>query len=314
MKPHDSATQRIENDNARFAIKGVLALEAGRGSLPSVVIRNEHASATVYLHGAHVTHFQPKGKGPVLWMSDWSWFEAGKPIRGGVPICWPWFGPHAGDPKLPGHGFARLVEWKLTKTAQLPGGRTQVQLALTPAEVRTSPAAGLLKVFPHPFELTFAVTVGAELEMELAVHNPGQAPFTFEEALHTYLVTGDIWDARIRGLAGAKYVDKMQAMKVCTQEAEEVVFAGETDRVYLDTRSACELIDSKLERRIAVAKENSVNTVVWNPHKAKAKAMPDFGDGEWKGMVCIETANVGPGAVTLPPGGTHAMKAVLALT
>ena len=107
MKPHDSITQRIENENARFAIKGVLTLEAGRGTLPTVAVRNEHAAATVYLHGAHVTHFQPKGKGPVLWMSDWSWFEPGKPIRGGVPICWPWFGPNAADPKLPGHGFAR---------------------------------------------------------------------------------------------------------------------------------------------------------------------------------------------------------------
>lgn len=313
MKPHDSITQRIENENARFAIKGVLTLEAGRGALPTVAIRNEHASATIYLHGAHVAHFQPKSKGPVLWMSDWSWFEAGKPVRGGVPLCWPWFGPHAADPKLPGHGFARLVEWKLAETAQIPDGRTRVRFALTPADVEASPVAALLKAFPHAFELAFTVTVGASLEMELAVRNTGTAAFSFEEALHSYFAVGDVRDVRVRGLGGVKYLDRMQGLKECTQEADEVVFEGETDRVYLNAQSTCEIVDPKLERCIAVAKERSNATVVWNPHKAKAKAMPDFGDKEWPGMVCIETANVGASAVTLKPGETHAMKAILAL-
>jgi glucose-6-phosphate 1-epimerase len=313
MKPHDSVTQRIERDHARLAIKGVLTFEAGRGSLPTVLIRNEHASATIYLHGAHVAHFQPKGKGPVLWMSDWSWFEAGKPIRGGVPICWPWFGPNAVDPKLPGHGFARLVEWKLAKTTQLPDGRTQVQLALTPANVKASPSVELLKAFPHPFQLLFTVTVGAALEMELSVRNTGSAAFSFEEALHTYFAVGDVREVRVRGLGGVKYLDRMQGLKECTQEAEEVVFEGETDRVYTGTQGTCEIVDPKLERCISVAKEHSDATVVWNPHKVKAKAMPDFGDKEWPGMVCIETVNVGASAVTLKPGEMHAMKAFLAL-
>lgn len=313
MKPHDSLTQRIERVRPRFAIEGVLDMEAGRGSRPMIAICNEHAAAIIYLHGAHVTHFQPKGQAAVLWMSDWSWFEPGKPIRGGVPICWPWFGPNAADPKLPGHGFARLVEWKLAETAQLPDGRTRVRLTLTPADVEASPAAALLKAFPHPFELAYTVTVGARLEMELAVRNTGTTAFSFEEALHSYFAVGDVREIRVRGLGGVKYIDRMQALKVCTQEADEIVFEGETDRAYTNTQSTCEVIDPKLERCIAVAKERSDTTVVWNPHKAKAKAMPDFGDKEWKGMVCIETANVGASAVNLSPGKTHSMKAVLAL-
>jgi len=313
MKPLDCAAQRIEDLRTRFAIKGVLDIECGRGSLPQLAIHNDHAAATLYLHGAHLTHFRPKGRGPVLWMSDWSWFESGKPIRGGVPICWPWFGSHASDPALPGHGLARLVEWRLIEASQQPDGGTRVQLALAPSDIQISPVAALLAAFPHAFELTFTVTVGPRLEMALAVRNTGTETFHFEEALHTYLITDDVRKVRVHGLGGMKYVDKLRAMKVCTQEDEELAFTAETDRVYLDARGPCELIDPVLERRITVTKTHSGSTVVWNPHKAKSKAMPDFGDKEWCGMVCIESANVGANAVTLPAGETHCMEAVLEL-
>lgn len=313
MKPQDSITQRIERERVRFAIKDVLSIELGHGSLPVIQVQNAHASAALYLHGAHLTHYQPKGKGPVLWMSDWSWYEPGKPIRGGVPICWPWFGPNASDPSLPGHGFARLAEWTLVGTAQLPDGRTQVKLRLAPAEVADSPASGLLKSFPHRFELNYSVLVGPCLEMELTVSNTDDDAFTFEEALHTYFTVGDVREIRIHGLEGVNYIDKMQALKVCTQDDPDVVFVDETDRVYTNTKGLCELVDPKLERRIRIASENANDTVVWNPHKAKAKAMPDFGDKEWPSMVCLETANVGRNAIYLGPGESHAMKAVLSV-
>jgi len=121
----------------------------------------------------------------------------------------------------------------------------------------------------------------------------------------------DVREVRVKGLRGVKYIDKLQALKVCTQEPAEIAFEGETDRVYLDTQGPSELIDPRLGRRITVAKAHSDSTVVWNPHKAKAKAMPDFGDKEWRGMVCIETANVGASAVSLGAGQSHCMKATL---
>ena len=311
MKPLDHVAQRIEELRARFAIKGMVDVEAGRGSLPSLVIHNAYASAVLYLHGAHLTHYQPKGRGPLLWLSDWSWFEDGKPIRGGVPICWPWFAAHTTDPNLPPHGFVRLVEWQLVSVLQLPDGRTRIELALADEDVRNSTVASLLNAFPHSFSLRFSVTVGACLEMALTVGNRSENAFSFEEALHTYLSVGDVGDARVRGLGGMQYLDKTQSMKVCKQEADELLFEGETDRVYVGSKSGCELVDHSLSRTTEVSKDGSATTVIWNPHKQKAKAMPDFGEKEWQGMVCVEAANVGSEAVRLDAGAEHTIRAVL---
>ncbi|RPH41074.1 MAG: D-hexose-6-phosphate mutarotase [Planctomycetota bacterium] len=274
----------------RFAIPGVVQVDSGAGSLPRVVVTGDHASAEIYLHGAQLTQFQPKGAKPVLFMSGKSWFEANKPIRGGVPVCFPWFGPKAGSPELPAHGFARIRDWDLESCVRQPDGAVRVAFALDSEE--------------SDLRLTF--TIGRSLEMEFDVRS--KTALTFEEALHTYFLVGDVRRVGVEGLENTDYLDKTDSFRRKTQPAEPIRITAETDRIYPDTRTACVVRDPVLERTIRVEKEGSDTTVVWNPWIAKAKAMPDFGDDEWPEMICVETANVGDRAVRLQAGETHRMK------
>jgi glucose-6-phosphate 1-epimerase len=280
---------------AGFAIPDHLRIVPGGGGLPRVEIANRLAAAHIYLHGAHVTHFQPAGAQPVLWLSASSWFADGKPIRGGVPLCWPWFGPHSARKDAPGHGFARLRSWTLSETAQLSDGRTRAVFTL-------ADDAATRALWPHAFRLRYAVTVGRDLELDLRVDNAGDTAFRYEEALHTYLAVDDIRRTTVDGLAGTPYLDKVRDFARVVQDGA-VSFSGETDRVYLDTTAACTLADGR--RRLVVGKEGSADTVVWNPWIAKAKAMADFGDDEWAGMACVETVNALDHAVVLAPGASH---------
>lgn len=288
----------------RFNIDGHASLTIDRSGLFRVDVSNRHAQAQIYLHGAHVTHFQPHGGQPVLWMSGQSQFAPGRPIRGGVPICWPWFGPHPTDSTLPAHGFARTRLWTLEETAALNDGRTRVVLSL-----RSD--AESMRLWPHDFVLRYIVTVGTTLDLDLRIDNPGMVPFTCAEALHTYLTVGDVRQVRIGGLAGTTYVDKVRKAERFV-EAGDISITAETDRVYLATTTTCTVDDPLLGRRLVIAKDGSLATVVWNPWIAKAKAMPDFGDDEWPGMLCVETVNALDHALTIPGGGSHHLVARLA--
>ena len=278
-------------------------LEPGFGGLTKVVVATDLATAEVYLHGAHVTHYQPAGQGPVLFLSRQSLFAAGKAIRGGVPICFPWFGPLENRPKAPAHGFARTSLWALAAATRDGGGVVTLRFELSRGE---DPASD----WPHAFRAEYAVTVGPELTMALTIHHVGGEPFLYEAALHTYLSVGDVRQASVTGLENTPYLDKAAGREEPGVDAP-VRFTGETDRVYQETTAACTADDPAGHRTIRVEKSGSASTVVWNPWVAKAKAMSDFGDGEWPGMLCIETANVRGSAVTLGPGGSHTMTAVV---
>jgi glucose-6-phosphate 1-epimerase len=286
----------ISELQSRFGIPGVVQIDAGAGGFPRVVVTGDHASAEMYLHGAHLTKFQPKGAKPVLFMSGKSWFEANKPIRGGVPVCFPWFGPKAGSPESPAHGFARLRDWDLEACARQPDGAVRVVFALDHEEST----------------LRLGFTVGRALEMDLEVRSKKE--FAFEEALHTYFLVGDVRRVSVEGLENTDYLDKTDSYRRKTQPAEPIRITAETDRTYLNTRAACVVRDPVLERTIRIEKEGSDTTVVWNPWIAKAKAMPDFGDDEWPEMICVETANVGDSAVRLRAGETHRMTVRITLS
>ena len=279
-------------------------IEKGPGGLDRLVLPAAEGEAVVYLQGAHVTHFQPRGERPVLWMSAASRFEAGKAIRGGVPICFPWFGAKAGAPDAPLHGFARILPWAVGSASREADGRLRAVLELT-AE------AAARGGFPRELALSLAVTVGRSLRLELAVRNVDSAPVTFEEALHSYFAVSDVRQVRVHGLEGVGFVDKTAALARRPPEGAPTVIAAETDRVYPGATGTVTIEDPGWRRRIVIAKSGSATTVVWNPWVAKAKAMPDFGDEEWKGMVCVETANAMGDAVTLPPGASHVMTATL---
>jgi glucose-6-phosphate 1-epimerase len=288
-------TLTVDQLNDRFAVGDAARFEAGEGGLKRLAIATPHATAQVYLHGAHVAQWQPDGFAPVLWLSQRSHFAAGKPIRGGVPICFPWFGPNADDPAAPAHGLARTKAWDVAGVHRTADGEVVVEL----------------ETLVLDFAVTYTVTVGPSLTMTLHARNRAAAPRRFEAALHTYFTVGDVRQVRIAGLAGATYIDKVDAARRKVQGAEPIMFTQETDRVYLDTTAACVLDDPVLLRRITVEKAGSQTTVVWNPWTAKAARMEDFGDDEWPGMCCIETANVADHAVTLSPGGDHGMTAAI---
>lgn len=294
----------IESLNSRFGLPGVASVVEGNGGLAKVVAATPAAAGEVYLHGAHVTSWQPRGFGPVLFVSAESRWENGRAIRGGVPICFPWFGGKADDPSAPAHGFVRTKAWELESIEQK--GEAVAVCLFTQSNDETK------KWWPADFRASLRVTFGPELKLDLEVRNTGASPLRFEEALHTYLCVGDIHPARVEGLGGVHYLDKTEANRQ-KQQHGPIVIVSETDRVYLNTRAALELQDPVLERRVHVAKANSLTTVVWNPWVAKARALSDFGDDEWKQMICLETCNVGEFAIELAPGQSHQLQAVLQL-
>ncbi len=277
--------------------------EFTEGGLTSVVIKTPLAQAKIYLHGAHVAHYQKAGQPALLFMSAATHLAPGKAIRGGIPLIFPWFGGLPENPQAPAHGFARTTAWTVES---LKCEQDAVTLVLT-----LNDSEQTVKNWPHSFVLRYTVIVGSDLRVALEVENTSGAPFTFENALHTYFNVSDICSASVVGLQGVGYIDKVDAATLKTQSAEPLIITGETDRVYLNTRATCLLNDPGLARQISIAKEGSESTVVWNPWIAKAKAMADFGDEEWPTMICVESANAAANRVTLAAGAKHTLSAVL---
>ena len=281
-----------------------VVVETGAGGLPRARVSGARADAEVYLQGGHLTRWQPHGAAPVLFLSSRALFAPGKAIRGGVPIIFPWFGPHATNRQAPMHGFARARPWRLVTSGPGPQGAVVLELALEDDEATRA-------VWPPAFEVRYRVSVGEALEMALEVVNRSPAPFTFEAALHTYLAVGDIRAVAITGLEQTVYLDKVDGMTRKRHGAEPLRLTGETDRVFLGTAARCVVDDRALDRRLVVDKTGSASTVVWNPWATKGAALPDLAPDDWRRMVCVETANAADDAVTLPAGGRHVMTATL---
>src|SRR6266550_1376747 len=288
----------------RFEIPGTAQVVEGNGGLPKVRITAPEVAGEMYLHGAHVTSWKPGGGEEVLFLSSQSRWEDGRAIRGGVPICFPWFGDKTDNPKAPAHGFVRAKAWQLESIAQVGDAVT--------VSMFTESDEGTKKWWPADFRLVHRATFGRELSLELVVTNTGKTSLRFEEALHAYHRVGNIEKTRVRGLDTIHYIDKTDSNLKKTQHGE-IMIVSETDRVYLNTTDAIELEDPILRRRTRVAKENSGTTVVWNPWVQKAHSLSDFGDDEWMQMICIETSNVADLAVDLAPGRHHKMKAVVSV-
>jgi D-hexose-6-phosphate mutarotase len=289
--------------NRRFGLAGQLQFVEGPGGLIFAQIDNARGTAGLCLQGAHLTTFRPKDQDePVIWLSDHAKFAPGKSIRGGAPVCWPWFGPHATESAFPGHGFARTAMWEVTKTAALASGETGITLALVDNEQSRAQ-------WPHPSRVELDVVVGASLKANLKTTNLGDGDMRIGEALHTYFRIGDIAAIRVLGLDGCEYVDRVGGVNRRTQ-AGDVVFSGEADQVYVDTEATCVIEDGRLKRRIVVAKSGSRSTVVWTPWAEKADKMGDFGPDGWRSMVCIESGNALDNVVVVPAGQSHCLGVV----
>jgi glucose-6-phosphate 1-epimerase len=276
-----------------------VAFAKGQGGLPKIQVQTKWSHAEIYLHGAHVTHFQKQNEPPILWLSEKSRFDENVAIRGGIPVIFPWFGGREGKPA---HGFARVKAWSVEEITLAENGGIRISLRLPDcAEAAEFPA----------FTLDYHITVADTLELELTVTNTSQEFLNFEECLHTYFTVGDIAKVSVTGLKGVAYLDKVGGSVEKTETGNAIIVASEVDRVYQDTAAAVEIRDEQLRRKIIVAKENSNSTVVWNPWIAKSKAMADFGDEEYHSMICVESGNVGKNKVMLEPGRKKSLRVKL---
>jgi len=299
--------QTLDQLNASFAIAGVLSFDE-HDSLIRAHITTPACSGEVYLHGAHITAWQPAGQQPGLFLSDKSAFAPDKAIRGGIPLIFPWFGARTATPESqrtdgPSHGFARIQPWQLDFAAY---AADELHLSLTLEPTELSRSLGFDK-----FLLAYQITFGKELKLRLSVANDGTQPLHFEEALHTYLHVGDVENARVHGLFETEYLDKTDNFARKTQTEPILTFTGLTDRPYLNTTSPIVVDDPALDRRITVTKANSRTTVVWNPWANAGIA--DMSDDGWHRMLCVESANVGEDAVTLRPQEAHVMETAISI-
>lgn len=264
-----------------------------------IEIANAVAKAKIAPQGAHLYDYARRGETPLLWLSPTARFENGKAIRGGVPVCWPWFGKDRKHPERPQHGFARTAMWHLERIDEPDEGTTIVTLTLDHTQIEQP-------WFPYAFKATLTISVGRNLSVSLTTENRGDEAFEITEALHTYFTVGDIGNISIEGLENVTYADNLEGFKHKVSDAP-ITVAGEVDRVYLDTEATVVIRDDALERVVTVGKSDSRSTVVWNPWIDKAAAMADFADDGYQTMVCIETANALDNTVTIAPGASHTL-------
>jgi glucose-6-phosphate 1-epimerase len=272
--------EKIERLNRDFGSGESVRFTLERNAFPFLKIRNSFAEATIALQGAHLCHFARHGDAPLLWLSESAMFEAGKAIRGGVPVCWPWFGAHPKDASLPNHGFARTADWEVLKVKERSDGATEAVFQL-----RDTPSSR--SFWPYRFRLTLKIVVGKGLTLELATENCDEEAFEIGSALHTYFSVSEIEDVAISGLEGLRYFDQLDS--TYKLQRGEVRFSEETDRVYLDPPGGILLKDAR--HTVRIQPRGSRSTVVWNPWADKVRSFGDMQNEAYHDMVCIETAN-----------------------
>jgi glucose-6-phosphate 1-epimerase len=287
--------------NERFAIGNHVQFKEIAEGIIVAEVANHHALANIVLQGAHIATFQPRGEEPLIWLSPYAKFAPGKSIRGGIPVCWPWFGAHKTDSTLPSHGFARTQSWEVLETQALPDGSTTLRFGMLENDITRTQ-------WPFASTAQLQINVGKTLRVELVTTNTGQSAFELGEALHTYFQISDVANITIRGLEDCAYLDKVQDFARFTQR-DGIVFENEVDRVYINTAADCVIEDKGLKRAIRIAKQGSLSTVVWNPWTEKADKMGDFGENGHRGMVCVESGNAWDNVVMLAPGETHKLVA-----
>ena len=291
--------------NEEFGIPNHVAFRHGPGQFPFIKLANAAATATLSLYGGQVLAFHPRGHEPVLWQSDHCTHEIGKAIRGGIPICWPWFGGHPTAKNKPAHGFARTSCWQVLSTKSIDSVSTQIQLGIKSSKVTKA-------LWPHQFDLGMIVSVGKQLVVKLIVQNTGTEAFTTTGALHSYFNVSDITAVSIHGLDGVSYLDLLDPEELKEQKGP-IRINAEIDRTYVDTTSTCAIKDPGFNREITISKKGSKSTVVWNPWITKAKRMKDFGNDEYLHMVCVETTNAHTDFVTVPANQKHSLQTTISV-
>ena len=287
------------SDSLLDAINAVPGLRASphEQALPTIHSCNSWGDSQVLLQGAQLLEWAPHGQTPVVWLSPNARWSPGKSPRGGVPICWPWFGPHHIRKDYPPHGIVRAASWQLIKANLLESVGHKLHFRWVPDLTHND-------YWPFNTPLEVRYTLGDACEIELITRNDSPTTVTVTEALHTYFGVGDVREVTIRGLEEYDYLDKVNGNRRQHQSGP-ITISGETDRVYLSTQSDCFIEDPLLNRIIRIEKRGSLSTIVWNPWDEKARRLGDLGETDFLRMVCVESGNVAENRITLKPGEEH---------
>lgn len=295
----------INKLNDAFGIDGEANFSTIDNDLIYLTVSNKYADARICLYGAHVTSYRPHNSKEILWMSPYSIFEVGKPIRGGIPVCFPWFGPHKTDPKKPQHGFARLMYWNVIETASRPGDETLVRLQLCSSDETKA-------YWSHDFCVELTIIVGQTLEVSLKVTNPSDMPFEYTCALHSYYKLSSIENIAITGLQGASYHSQLEPGEFIQKEPFLAINKAET-RHYHQTEATCVIEDYGFRRDIRVEKSGSKITTVWNPGKETCATIGDLPNDAYKTFVCVEAVNAFDDVIILDPKESHTTAVMIGL-
>ena len=287
----------IDELEDKFSIEGEVGFGELENELVFVTVSNKYADVDICLYGAHVTSFKPNNSMEILWMSPDSNFEVGKAIRGGIPVCFPWFGPHTTDPLMPQHGFARLMYWDIIKTETLHSGETLIRLQLCSSEETKA-------YWPYDFCAQMTVTVGLTLTVTLKVTNTSSIPFEYTCALHSYFGLSSIENLAIEGLQGKSYHNQLEPGDAIQEESILNIHEAVT-RHYYNTEGPYIIEDSIYRNRIQVSKAGSKVTTVWNPWKEASASMADLPDDGYETFVCLETVNAFNDSILLAPQESH---------
>lgn len=295
--------KNLDQLNKEFAIKNEIEFTTLQGGLICAQVSNEYAEATISLYGAHIISFKPRNERDLLWMSPKSDFEIGKPIRGGIPICFPWFGPHSSDSSLPMHGFARLNYWGVVETKKMSDNKTCICLGI-------KSNADTKKLWPYEFKAQMEVIIGKEMEVRLNVFNTGSSSFDYSCAIHTYYNISDICNIKIEGLQGTEFFTAYDE-NIQIQDNKYIEVTNEENRRHINTTADCIIHDKGYNRKILAAKKGSKSTVVWNPWSETIKKMPDLPEEGYKNYLCIEPANAFNDCITLQSEQNHITTAII---
>lgn len=292
----------IQQLNRDFGIAKQLEIFSGQGDLPMINIDNGSAKALISVHGGQVLSFQPKNHDEdLLFLSERSDYAEGMAIRGGIPVCWPWFGPDPKGLQRPDHGFVRNHIWQIAKTEAISEVETKVSLLF---DERFKPE----NTWQQPFMLMLEITIGPSLQLKLTTINTGDKPFSITQVFHSYFQIGHIEHAKVLGLEDCEYFDKLDQGAQKAQEGA-ITVSREVDRVYTNAINDLIIVDPVFNRRIRINSPDTSTAVVWNPWSKTARKMPDLADTAYQQFICVEVGNVASDVIEIEPGCQHSLQA-----
>lgn len=302
----ETKTMILDRLSTEFSIPDQLSFFEGNGGFPFIMIDSEYASAVISIYGGQVLSFKvhsiDQKDNDLLFVSDKAYYQHGKAIKGGIPVCWPWFGKDPEGLGRPSHGFARNLMWSVKETSTTSDGETLVSLGLIDTE-------DTREVWPHAFNLTLTVTVGKTLKLELLTRNTGNEDFTITQALHTYFNVGDINQASITGLDGIDYIDTTITDWPIVKQKGDITFEQEVDRIYTNVPIEVSLIDNQLKHQTLISSIGSNSTVIWNPWAKIATEMADLQNDDYRNFLCIETTNAASDTIEIKPNKSFCLTA-----